>query len=77
MDLDGLALLLLQGAVVVLAAVLGVRLSARLGLPGLLLFLLLGLLARVGGPSLDLNDPAAGDGARATRRWSSSSPRAG
>ncbi len=57
MDVDGLASVLLLGAAVVLAAVFGVRLTTRLGVPGLLLFLVLGLL--IGGvvPGADFNDP--------------------
>ena len=57
MNLDGLAPLLLEGAAVVLASVLAVRLSGKLGLPGLLLFLLLGLLIGWAVPSLDLHNP--------------------
>jgi cell volume regulation protein A len=57
MDLDTLAVVLLEGAVVVLAAVVGVRLSSRLGVPGLLLFLLIGLLLGQVVPSLDSVDP--------------------
>lgn len=57
MDLDSLAIVLLQGAVVVLAAVLGVRLSNRFGVPGLLLFLLMGLLLGAAFPSLQVADP--------------------
>jgi len=55
-DLEGLAVLLLQGAAVVLAAVVGVRLSTRLGVPGLLLFLLLGLLVGWAVPGVDFDD---------------------
>lgn len=57
MDLDTLAVVLLQGAVLVLAAVVGVRLASRLGVPGLLLFLLLGLVAGSAIPALDFDDP--------------------
>lgn len=57
MDLDGLALALLIGASVVLLAVAGVRLTGRLGVPGLLLYLGIGLV--IGGfvPGADFNDP--------------------
>ena len=41
---DPLAIVLLTGALVVLFAVFGMRLAARLGVPGLLIFLALGLL---------------------------------
>lgn len=56
MGLDSLAPLLLEGAAVVLAAILAVRLSGKLGLPGLLLFLLLGLVIGWAVPSLDLHN---------------------
>lgn len=56
MSLDDLAAALSIGAVVVLVAVLGVRLTGRLGVPGLLLFLAIGVaLGSV--PAFDLNDP--------------------
>ena len=42
--LEELAPALLVGAVIVLVSVLGVRLAGRLGVPGLLLYLVLGLL---------------------------------
>ncbi len=57
MDLDGLGIALLQGAAIVLAAVVGVRLTARLGVPGLLLFLVLGLLVGATVPGADFDDP--------------------
>jgi potassium/hydrogen antiporter len=44
MTLDGLAPALLVGSVIVLVSVLGVRLAGRLGVPGLLLYLVLGLV---------------------------------
>ncbi len=44
MTLDGLAPALLVGAAVALVAILGVRLAGRLGVPGLLLYLVLGLV---------------------------------
>lgn len=57
MDLDSLAIVLLEGAAVVLAAVLGVRVSNRFGVPGLLLFLLIGLLLGAAFPSFRVGDP--------------------
>lgn len=54
----GDALLVIAG--VVLAAVLGVRLASRLGLPGLLLFLGIGLLLDSAVPGLDFSDAKAG-----------------
>lgn len=56
MTLDGLAPALLVGAVIVLVSVLGVRLAGRLGVPGLLLYLLLGLALGTLVPALDLQD---------------------
>ena len=44
MTLDGLAPALLVGAAVALVAILSVRLAGRLGVPGLLLYLVLGLV---------------------------------
>lgn len=44
MTLDGLATATFVGALIVLASVVGVRLAGRLGVPGLLLYLLLGLV---------------------------------
>jgi len=44
MTLEDLAPVLLIGAVIVLVSVVGVRLAGRLGVPGLLLYLLLGLV---------------------------------
>lgn len=56
MTLDGLAVALLVGAVIVLVSVLGVRLAGRLGVPGLLLYLLLGLVLATAFPALQMND---------------------
>ena len=54
-DLD---LALLLGAAVVLVGVLAVRVSARLGLPGLLLYLALGLLLGEAGVGIRFDDAA-------------------
>jgi potassium/hydrogen antiporter len=56
MTLEGLAPALLIGAVVVLISVVGVRLAGRLGVPGLLLYLLLGLVLGTVFPALHLNN---------------------
>jgi len=56
MTLDGLAPALLIGAVIVLVSVIGVRLAGRLGVPGLLLYLLLGLILGTAFPALHLQD---------------------
>lgn len=56
MTLDALAAALLVGSVIVLVSVVGVRLAARLGVPGLLLYLLLGLALGSLIPALHLND---------------------
>jgi potassium/hydrogen antiporter len=56
MTLEGLAPALLIGAVIVLVAIVGVRLAGRLGVPGLLLYLVLGLLLGSLVPALDLQD---------------------
>jgi len=56
MTLEGLAPALLIGAVIVLVSVVGVRLAGRLGVPGLLLYLLLGLLLGSVSPALHLQD---------------------
>ena len=47
MDLDSLNVFLLVGALVLVAAVIAVR-EVNLGLPSLVLYLLIGLLLRVG-----------------------------
>ena len=57
MTLESLAPALLVGAVIVLVSVIGVRLAGRLGVPGLLLYLVLGLLLGTFVPALSLNDP--------------------
>ncbi|MEZ5115556.1 MAG: potassium/proton antiporter [Candidatus Nanopelagicales bacterium] len=56
MSLEQLAVTLLVGAAIVLAAVVGVRLADRLGVPGLLLYLGLGILIGETVPALDLTD---------------------
>lgn len=58
MTLDGLGSTLLVGALIVLVSVVGVRLAGRLGVPGLLLYLLLGLLLGSMFPALHVNDPS-------------------
>ena len=57
MTLEGLAPALLVGAVIVLVCVLGVRFAGRLGVPGLLLYLLLGLVLGTVFPPLSVEDP--------------------
>jgi len=57
MTLEGLAPALLVGAVIVLICVLGVRFAGRLGVPGLLLYLLLGLVLGTVFPPLSVEDP--------------------
>lgn len=59
MDLDSLAPALLTGSVIVLLAVVGVRFAGRLGLPGLLLYLVIGLLLGTFVPQLEFNDSQA------------------
>lgn len=56
MTLDGLAAALLIGAAIVLVSILSVRFSGRLGIPGLLLYLLLGLLLGSVFPALHFED---------------------
>ena len=56
MTLDGLAPALLVGALIVLAAILGVRFAGRLGVSGLFLYLLLGIGLGSIFPALDLQD---------------------
>lgn len=58
MELNELAVALLIGSCVIMLAVVGVRVSARLGLPGLLLYLVLGLALGSAVPALDFDDPA-------------------
>lgn len=57
MTLEGLASATLVGALIVLVSVVGVRLAGRLGVPGLLLYLLLGLVLGSAFPSLHMNNP--------------------
>lgn len=56
MTLEELAPVLLVGSVIVLVSVVGVRLAGRLGVPGLLLYLLLGLLLSSVFPALKVED---------------------
>lgn len=56
MTLDGLAGALLIGAVIVLVSIASVRFSGRLGVPGLLLYLLLGLVLGAVFPALHFED---------------------
>lgn len=56
MTLDGLANATFIGALIVLVSVVGVRLAGRLGVPGLLLYLLLGLVLGATFPSLHMNN---------------------
>ena len=56
MTLDGLAPALLVGALIVLAAILGVRFAGRLGVSGLFLYLLLGIALGSTFPALDLQN---------------------
>ncbi|MDZ7577725.1 MAG: potassium/proton antiporter [Candidatus Nanopelagicales bacterium] len=60
MDLSALADYLLIGAVIVLVAVVGVRVTSRLGIPGLLLYLALGLGLGAAFPSMRLDDAMLG-----------------
>ncbi len=56
MTLEELAPALLIGALIVLVSVIGVRLAGRLGVPGLLLYLLLGLVLGTIFPALHVQD---------------------
>ncbi len=56
MSLDTLAAALLVGSVIVLVSVVGVRLAGRLGVPGLLLYLLLGLALGSAFPAFKVDD---------------------
>lgn len=56
MDLDSLAVALLAGGGVVLLAVVGVRITSRVGVPGLLLYLAFGLLIGALVPGVDFDD---------------------
>ena len=56
MTLDQLAWTLLIGAAIVLVSVVGVRLAGRLGLPGLLLYLVLGLVLGSVFPQVGIQD---------------------
>jgi cell volume regulation protein A len=55
-DVHQLDAVLLVGAVVMLAAILAVRASVRLGLPSLLVYLLMGVLLGESGVGIDFND---------------------
>lgn len=57
MSLEALATATLIGALIVLVSVVGVRLAGRLGVPGLLLYLVLGLLLGTLFPGLHMNNP--------------------
>jgi potassium/hydrogen antiporter len=56
MTLDELAVVLLVGSLIVLVSVVGVRLAGRLGVPGLLLYLLLGLVLAAVFPVFQVED---------------------
>lgn len=56
MTLEGLSNATLVGAIIVLVSVVGVRLAGRLGVPGLLLYLLLGLALGAAFPSLHMDN---------------------
>jgi cell volume regulation protein A len=56
MSLEGLASASLVGALIVLVSVVGVRLAGRLGVPGLLLYLLLGLVLGAIFPGLHMDN---------------------
>lgn len=56
MDLQALAPTLLVGAAIVLVSIIGVRFASRLGVPGLLLYLVLGLVLGTIFPQLSLGD---------------------
>ena len=56
MSLETLAAALLAGSVIVLISVVGVRLAGRLGVPGLLLYLLLGLALGTSLPAFKFDD---------------------
>lgn len=56
MTLDDLAPTIVAGAVVVLVAVIGVRFAGRLGVPGLLIYLLIGLVLGTAFP-VEFRDP--------------------
>lgn len=60
MTLESLAPALLVGSLVVLASVLGVRLAGRLGVPGLLLYLLLGIVLGTAFDAVHLDDATLG-----------------
>lgn len=57
MDLTALAPTLLIGAAIVLLAIIGVRLAGKLGVSGLLLYLLIGLIAGTAFPTLKFDQP--------------------
>lgn len=60
MSLESLAPALLVGSLVVLASVLGVRLAGRLGVPGLLLYLVLGIVLGTLFDAVHLEDAVLG-----------------
>lgn len=57
MEISDLGPALLVGAAIVILAVVGVRFAGRLGLPGLLLYLVIGLVLGSTVPALDLQNP--------------------
>ena len=59
---------LLVGAVVMLVAILAVRVSVRVGLPSLLIYLLMGVLLGESGLGIQFEDADVGARARASRR---------
>ena len=75
MDAEQAALLTLGVSLVALAAIVGVRLAARFGLPGLLLYLGLGLLLGEDGVARINFDDAQLVRTWGTWHWSSSWPR--
>ncbi|MHB8795383.1 MAG: potassium/proton antiporter, partial [Candidatus Nanopelagicales bacterium] len=56
MTLDGLAAALVVGAAIVLVSIVGARFAGRLGVPGLFLYLLLGLVLGASFPAFGFDD---------------------
>ena len=56
MTLESLALATLVGALIVLVAIFAVRFAGKLGVPGLLLYLILGMVLGATIPALSLDD---------------------
>ena len=70
MDVEELDRILLAGAAVLLVAVVAVRLSGRLGLPSLLIYLGMGLVLGESGPGhIRLRERPARACARRSPRW--------